>query len=126
MGATTDMIRHLLAVAALVAAFVFLAPLASAHDWFTNSGCCDGNDCKPWIPTAQNFTPTPEGYHIRLSRAELLKITPDSACEKVDEVIPYGSSKIKASPVSSFGLCIKYYDKDDGTCVRCLFVPGDI
>jgi len=104
---------------------LFSAP-AWAHDWFTNSGCCDGNDCQPWVPTAQNFTPTAEGYHIRLSRAELLKITPDSDCPLIDEVVPYNSSKVKASPVSSFGLCVKYYNKDDGTCVRCLFVPGDI
>lgn len=119
--------RHLLAVAALVAAFVFLAPvLAHAHEWFTNSGCCDGKDCKPWVPTARNFNPTAEGYHIRLSRSELLKITPESDCPAVDEVVPYGSTKIKDSPVSSFGLCIKYDNKDDGTCVRCLFLPGDI
>lgn len=118
--------RHILALAALVAAFVFLAPvLAHAHEWFTNSGCCDGDDCKPWVPTPQNFVPTGDGYHIRLSRSELLEINPASKCESVDEFIPLGSSKIKESPVSSFGLCIKYDDADT-LCVRCLFIPGAI
>lgn len=117
---------HWLRLAALVAAFLFVAPVAFAHEWFTSSGCCDGKDCKPWVPTAQNFTPTAEGYHIRLSRSELVAINAGSDCKMVDEVIPYGSTKIKPSPVSSFGLCVKYDNIDDGTCIRCLFVPGDI
>jgi hypothetical protein len=99
---------------------------AYAHEWFTNSGCCDGDDCKPWIPTPQNFTPVDGGYHIKLTRDELLQINPGSHCPEVDEIVPMNSKKIKDSPVSSFGLCIKYYAIDDGTCVRCLFVPGDI
>lgn len=117
--------RHLLAVAALVAAFVFLAPIASAHEWFTNSGCCDGTDCKPWVPTAETFEPVADGYYIRMSRQQLLQINPQSKCKYVNEFIPFGDKRIKASPVSSFGLCMKY-DGTDGNCVRCLFIPGDI
>lgn len=103
-----------------------MANPAYAHEWFTGSGCCDGKDCKPWIPTAENFTPVDGGYHIRLTREQLLEINPGSDCKKVDEIVPIGSKKIKDSPVSSYGLCIKYDSIDDGTCVRCLFIPGDI
>jgi len=98
---------------------------AYAHEWFTNSGCCDGTDCKPWVPRPQNLIPTGDGYRIVLSRSELLEINPFSKCEEVDEFIPLGSSKIKDSPVSSFGLCVKYDDADT-ECVRCLFIPGAI
>ena len=112
-------------VFALITLFSAAIP-ASAHEWFTNSGCCDGKDCKPWVPTAQNFTPVEGGYHIKLSRSELLEINAGSDCKKVDEIVPLGSKKIKDSPVSSYGLCIKYDNAADGTCVRCLFIPGDI
>jgi hypothetical protein len=66
--------RHLLAVAALVAAFVFLAPVASAdgiprglgHDheangWY-DSGCCSNEDCEPVEPGA--VTRQPGGWKV--------------------------------------------------------------
>jgi hypothetical protein len=118
--------RHLLAVAALVAAFVFLAPVASAHEWFTGTGCCDGDDCKPWVPTVNNYIPSEGGVTIRLNRSEILEINPESSCESVNEFIPKDSYIMKDSPVSSFGICLLNGTRNDGTCVRCLFEPGDI
>lgn len=38
--------RHLIAVAALVAAFVFVAPVAFAHSWY-DYVCCSDRDCYP-------------------------------------------------------------------------------
>jgi hypothetical protein len=37
-------VRHLLALAGLVAAFVFLAPVVSSHEWY-DQDCCDTKDC---------------------------------------------------------------------------------
>jgi hypothetical protein len=127
------MIRFLAVLGSLIATALAILGImivlgmqhAHAHDWFTRSGCCDGQDCKPWIPTPQNFIATGDGYRIILSKRELLEINPASKCDQVDEFIPLGSSKIKDSPVSSFGLCIKYDDADT-ECVRCLFIPGAI
>jgi hypothetical protein len=40
------MIRHIIALAALVAAFVFLAPVVWAHKWY-DYVCCSDRDCYP-------------------------------------------------------------------------------
>jgi hypothetical protein len=87
---------RLLKLAALVAAFVFLAPVLSAfaHEWysgqrdpiFNQTTCCGGSDCAPLPPHAiSSFN---GDLRVTLSLDEARRINPRRV-EPFDEVIPF-------------------------------------
>lgn len=115
------MCLRLLKIAALVAAFVFLAPIIAAladepiprglghppggTHWY-DLGCCSMEDCEPVEPGA--ITQTEEGYRVRYltSRGFI-----------ADGVIPYNSSSIRQSQDGREHACAS------PARVLCIYLP---
>lgn len=120
--------RRVLAVAALVAAFVFLAPvIASAHDWYTGARdprtgtrCCGGNDCAVLELEPGVLTGEPNGYRLRLTVAQAQKINPYRV-EPVDTVIPW--ERVQESPDGRFHLCLSHVRGSARDDFYCFFAP---
>lgn len=102
---------------------------AQAHSWYARTNCCSGTDCNAVPLDADWVSPTARGYHIKLTAAQAKTINP-YATLPVDQVIPWGNSRIKAPPKLQPGetygeavyhLCIP----SSWSGVYCLFaVPG--
>lgn len=86
---------------------VFYPRPAVSHGWY-DVDCCDTKDCAPAPEGA--VIPSDKGYRVSMKSP----ITPNW----VDELIPYGSDKIRFSRDEKFHVCIPY------EAVRCLYVPG--
>ena len=82
---------------------VIIASPAIAHDWY-DKGCCDDRDCHP---EQGRVVSTPKGYLV----------------ERLGELVPYGSKKIRRSQDKRFHTCEYPYTYDQST-IRCLYVPG--
>lgn len=103
--------RRLLAVAALVAAFVFLAPLlAHAHSWYsdrtdpvTGVPCCGGNDCAKLVIEPGVLTAEADGYRIRLTLEQSRRINPFSHAP-VDALVIW--DRVQESADGNYHICI--------------------
>lgn len=120
--------RRVLALAALVAAFVFLAPvIASAHSWYsdrrdpvTKKGCCGGTDCAQLVIEPGVFSAEPGGYRVRLTLEQARRINPVRR-EGIDILIPW--ERVQDSEDGNFHLCIPRWNgvvRDD---FYCFFAP---
>jgi hypothetical protein len=123
--------RHLLAVAALVAAFVFLAPvLAHAHSWYSQkrdpifgkmTSCCGGSDCAPLDVKFIDFS---DARGIRVT------LTPEQARAinylrrtGFDEFIDY--ARIQDSEDNQWHICLMgdTVSSDPRRGYYCIFAP---
>lgn len=110
------MCRRLLRLAALVAAFLFLAPVVAAlahqpvrsmsivvepdpykdkRDPVTNLLCCGGEDCEVLKVDPGVLTPVAEGYRLKLTEEQARVINPNRVGD-VDTIIPH--SRIQPTP----------------------------
>jgi hypothetical protein len=121
--------RHLLAPAALVAAFVFLAPLLWAQDVPRGLGhpsagalhrysteCCNAKDCEPVEDAAVKETPL--GYEVRYMTTRGFVAS---------GFIPYGDKRIKEPLDEKFHVCsLPQYTEPEGRllCIYPKFVGG--
>jgi hypothetical protein len=123
--------RHILALAALVAAFVFLAPvLAHAHSWYSQkrdpifgkmTSCCGGSDCAPLNTRYIDFT-DPRGIRVTLTldqarQINRLRVTP------FDEFIDY--ARIQDSEDNQWHICLMggSAPSDPRRGYYCIFAP---
>jgi hypothetical protein len=107
--------RRLLVLAALVAAFVFLAPIvaALAHDPYwglrdpqTGGLCCGGEDCAILDVKPGTLTTGEDGIRLQLTEAEARLINPKRV-GPVDTVIPF--ERIQPTPPewgANYRVCI--------------------
>ena len=104
--------RRLVVLAALVAAFVFLAPIlgARAHDWYTGTNdpvtggsCCGIHDCAILKVEPGVLEGELDGYRLRLTAEQAAKINPLRK-EPVDTLIKW--ERIQPSPDGNFHLCL--------------------
>lgn len=122
---------RLLKLAALVAAFLFLAPIvaALAHDWYTGTHdpvtggqCCGGQDCRKLVVEPGVLEPIPEGYRLRLTAEQAKKINPLRNLP-VDTIIP--ESRIQPSEDGNFHVCIPGYPSPGMRAdFYCFWAPG--
>ena len=105
--------------------FALMAKQAHAHDWYTDTGCCGGNDCNAVPLDAEWVQPTKDGYRVTLTPAQARQINPQASFA-VDEVVPWHSNKIKTLPANVrspalYHICIPA----SYSGIYCLFtVPG--
>lgn len=96
--------KYLIAFAVALAS----AP-AAAHDapqgWSYDISCCSAIDCREI--KSSDVGEVWNGYLIKIS--------------KMQEIVPYGSSKVKDSPDGNFHWC-SFAGRDDGKTI-CLYVP---
>lgn len=109
---------RLLRLAALVAAFVFLAPIvaALAHDPYTGlkdpvtkSSCCGGADCGILKVEPGTLTGEPDGYRLRLTEEQARRINPVRS-GSVDTLIPW--ERVQDLPKewgADYRLCLPNY-----------------
>lgn len=110
--------RRIVVLAALVAAFVFLAPViaAHAHDWYvgkrdpvTGGSCCTTSatatygDCAQLAVDPGVLSGDVDGYRLRLTEEQARRINPLRQ-GPVDTVIPW--DRVQASHDGNFHLCI--------------------
>lgn len=105
-------IAESVAVSALVAAIVMLVFMilndhAEGHDFYTIE-CCSDKDCGPVADTAVQATPA--GWRI----------------VETNEVIEYGSKKIKESPDGRFHWCSRNPEFPPQLRTICLYVPPQL
>jgi hypothetical protein len=107
--------RRLAVLAALVAAFVFLAPvLAAAHDPYTGlrdpvfgNGCCGGEDCAILKVEPGMIEGELDGYRIRMTADQARQINPYRTAP-VDTLITW--DRIQPSWDGNFHICLRSYD----------------
>jgi hypothetical protein len=119
--------RHLIAVAALVAAFVFLAPIASAHEWYSkrrdpiyNAQTCCRNDCGP-VPSQYIHRDPATGLIRVIIPLEAAKKIYHARIEAVDEVIP--PERIQTSEDGQIHICLQSRGGNAMQGFWCFFVP---
>jgi hypothetical protein len=110
---------RLLKLAALVAAFVFLAPVLSAfaHDPYTGkvdpvfgNGCCGGADCAILEVEPGMIEGEMDGYRIRLTTEDAQKVNPYRT-KPVDTLITW--DRIQPSWDGNYHLCLRTHDARD-------------
>lgn len=125
--------RYLLHLAALVAAFLFLAPVmaAFAHEWysgkrdpiFNQTTCCGGSDCGPLPAHAMSYTPDGD-LRVTLSLEEARKINP-WRFEPFDEIIPF--ERIQTAEDGQPHICLMQKSRasegDRRQGFFCIFLP---
>ena len=120
--------RRLIALAALVAAFILLAPVvANAHSWYserrdpvTKKGCCGGTDCAQLVIEPGMLTADHLGYRISLTAEQARKINP-SRRDGVDLLIPW--DRIQPSEDGNFHLCLPRWNGVVLGDFYCFFAP---
>lgn len=120
--------RRVLALAALVAAFVFLAPvLASAHSWYserrdpvTKKGCCGGEDCAQLVIEPGVLTAEAGGYRVRLTLEQARRINPVRR-EPLDILVPW--ERVQDSEDGNYHLCIPRWEGVVLGDFYCFFAP---
>lgn len=121
--------RHVLALAALVAAFVFLAPLmAWAHSWYSEkhdpvslAPCCGGTDCAKLVIEPGVLTAEPDGYRIRLTLEQARRINP-YARAPIDALVIW--KRVQPSEDGNYHICISPdYRLPPRFGIYCFFAP---
>lgn len=128
--------RRLLKLAALVAAFFFVAPFvaALAHDPYSGrtdpvygNGCCGGADCAILEVKPGMLEGELDGYRIRLTLEEARKINPYRV-QPVDTLIVW--DRIQPSWDGNYHLCLRSRDAldmfggpDPRGAAYCFFAP---
>lgn len=120
--------RHILALAALVAAFLVLAPvLAHAHEWYSkrrdpiyNAQTCCRNDCGP-VPSQYIHRDLTTGSIRVIIPLEAAKKIYHARMEAVDEVIP--PERIQTSEDGQVHICLQSRNYGPMQGFWCFFVP---
>lgn len=120
--------RRLLLLAALVAAFVFLAPLiAHAHSWYTQKhdpqtgvGCCGGSDCAPLVLQPGMLTGEVNGYRLRMTLEQARHVN-INRLDPLDIFIPF--DRVQPSEDGNYHLCIPTYNGSTRGDFYCFFAP---
>lgn len=121
--------RRIVVLAALVAAFVFMAPViaAHAHEWYSGkrdpiysmTTCCGGNDCAPLPAHAISFTPGGD-LRVTLSLEEARRINP-ARLEPFNEVIPF--ERVQTAEDGRPHICLMSRNLDERQGFFCIFLP---
>ncbi|MEY5097594.1 MAG: hypothetical protein RJA36_313 [Pseudomonadota bacterium] len=122
--------RHLLAVAALVAAFVFLAPVVWAHSWYSQkrdpifgkmTSCCGGSDCAPLDVRFIDFS-DPRGIRVTLTPEQAQAINYNRRTG-FDEFIDY--ARLQPSEDNLWHICLMgdTVSSDPRRGYYCIFEP---
>jgi hypothetical protein len=122
---------RLLRLAALVAAFVFLAPVvaALAHSWYNekrdplypNQSCCGGMDCAQLLIEPGVLTAEPDGYRVRLTLEQSQRINRYST-SPIDALIEW--ERVQPSEDGNYHICIMSNHRANARQgVYCFFAP---
>lgn len=131
---------RLLKLAALVAAFVFLAPMmvapASAHDWYvgkndpvTGGSCCTTSandaygDCGLLKIEKGMLDAVDEGYRLRMTAEQAQKINPLRKFP-VDTLIPW--NRVQESGDGNWHVCLPQTPGTTKYDFFCFFAPANI
>ncbi len=123
--------HHLAALAALVAVFVFLAPLAHSHEWYSEKkdpvfkhSCCGGTDCNEFAAVPdETITAEAGGYRIILTHEQAKKINP-YAMSGINGLVTW--ERVQPSEDGNWHICIMTSHRDNARGgIYCLFAPGD-
>lgn len=107
--------RRLLKLAALVAAFLFVAPIVAAlahqpytglKDPVTKSSCCGSADCAVFKIEPGMLTGEVDGYRLRLTEEQARRINPVRS-GPVDTLIPW--DRVQPSWDGNHHLCLPNY-----------------
>lgn len=120
--------RRAVLLAALVAAFLILAPvLAHAHSWYsdkrdplTNNGCCGGTDCAQLAVEPGVLAAEEGGYRLRLTLEQAKRINAWRV-EPVDVLIPW--DRVQASEDGNYHLCLPTSNGRVRDDFYCFFAP---
>ena len=115
-------------LAALVAAFVFLAPVAFSHDWYSirrdpiyrTTTCCGGHDCGPVKPEFIHRDPATGDLRITIPLEEAREIF-NGRQEPFDEVIPF--DRIQIGEDGQVHICLQTKNHGAMQGFWCVFVP---
>lgn len=100
------MIARLLSILFVVSMF---GSVAEAHGWYSETGCCGGDDCGELDPAW--VTPVKDGYHVVMTLEQTRRVNPKSEAP-IDTVVPWASIKKppKNATGGKFHACL--YEKD--------------
>lgn len=118
-----------LALAALVAAFVFPgASPSSSHSWYSHktdpvyrSSCCGGTDCAMWAIQPGEIAATAEGIRVILTLERSRTINPNSVLP-IDALVTW--DRVQPSEDGNWHLCVMTSWRNDARAgIYCLFAP---